>query len=157
MPTITINGTPIDIPASGSSPNWSEGIIQALQAIESALGAVVGDFDVPAQTFTIDAYNPGTDIEIEALSFPTDAVRAVYIRYMVHRITDSTEVNEQGTLQALYNTTDNTWDFSRDYSGDANISFAITTDGQVTFSTEEIAGDSHTGFITFVAQTLENE
>lgn len=76
---------------------------------------------------------------------------------MVYRATDSTEVDEQGELNALYNTTDGTWDFSRVFSGDAQISFSIANNGQVSFTTTAIAGSSHNGFITFTAQALENE
>lgn len=157
MPIITINGTPINVPNTAQSPDWSEGIIQAFQAIEAALAAVIGTYDVPPQTFTIDAYNPGTDVDIPALSFPTDAVRAVFVRYMVYRATDSTEVDEQGELNALYNTDSGTWDFSRRYTGDAQITFSISNDGQVSFTTTSIAGSNHNGFITFTAQALENE
>lgn len=154
---ITINGQPIDFPSTSEQQDWSEAVITFAEVVEEALRAVVGTYDVPAQTFTIDAYNPGTDIDIPALSFPTDAVRGIFVQYMVHRETDSDEVNEVGELRALYNSTDNTWDLSRDYADDAQITFSISSAGQVSFSSTAIAGSNHQGFITFKAQTLENE
>lgn len=81
MPQITIQNTVIDFPDSAQSPNWSEPVIAFAEAVELALASVVGPYDVPSQVLNIDAYNPGTDIEITALNFPSSEVRSAFIRY----------------------------------------------------------------------------
>lgn len=156
MPTIVIGSSIIDIPDSGASPNWAPAIIEAFQAIEAALQGFVGPFDVAPQTFVIDAQNPGSNIDIPGLTFPPSDVRAAFIRYTVHRETTTTEVNEQGELWAIYNDTNGTFDFSQQKSDDADISFSITNVGQVQLTTTALGGLSHTGFITFTAQSLQN-
>ena len=153
---ITIGSTIIDFPSSADAPNWAPAIIEAFQAVEAALQGFVGPFDVAPQTFVIDAYNPGNNIDIPGLTFPPSDVRAAYIRYTVHRSTDSNEVNEQGELWAVYNDTNGIWDFSEVKSDNASIEFNITNVGQVQFSTTTIAGLNHEGFITFTAQSLQN-
>lgn len=156
MPQITIGSTIIDFPDSAQAPNWAPALIEFAQAVEGALQGFVGAFDVAPQTFVIDAYNPGTNIDIPGLTFPPSDVRAAFVRYTVHRTTDSVEVNEIGELWAIYNDTNGTWDFSQQKAQDASISFTITNVGQVQFSTTTLAGTSHAGFITFVAQSLQN-
>lgn len=156
IPTIVIQGTVIDFPDSAASPDWSPAIIQFAQSVEAALNGLAGSFDVSPQTFVIDSFNPGTNIDIPNLNFPSNQVRATFIRYTVHRATDSNEVNEEGDLWAIYNDSNGIWDFSQQKSQDGSITFNITNTGQVQFTTSTIAGTSHTGFITFTAQSLQN-
>lgn len=154
--TIVIQGKVIEFPSSGNSPNWAPAVIEFAQAVEAALQSVAGSFDVAPQTFVIDSYNPGSNIDIPNLNFPSSDVRASFIRYTVHRETDSVEVNEAGNLWAIYNNTNGTWDFSQESGADASIEFSITNTGQVQFTTTTLSGLNHTGFITFTAQSLQN-
>lgn len=85
MPLITIKGTPINIPNSGSAPNWAPAIVEAFQAIADAVNTFSGSFDVAPQTQAIDAFNPGTDIDIDNLVFPPSEVRSATIYYTVYR------------------------------------------------------------------------
>ena len=157
MPQIIVQGNVIEIPESGESPNWAPAIIQAFVAISDALQGIVGNFDVSPQSFVIDSYNPGTNISIPDLSFPTSDVRAAFVRYTVHRTTDTpAEADETGMLWIVYNDNNGSWDISREKSGDAFITFDITNAGQVRFSTTAIAGSNHEGFITYTAQALQN-
>lgn len=154
---ITIQGTPITFPVSGSSPQWAEAVDQFARAVEGALNSVVGAFDVAPQALIIDAYNPGTNIPIAALSFPTASVRSAFIRYAVFRATNTTSVYESGELEIVYNPngpTNNKWEVAQRLVGDGQITFSVTDTGQVEFSTLAIAGSSHTGKLTFVAQSI---
>lgn len=155
---ITVQGTPITFPVSGTDPQWAPAIDAFAIAVEGALNAVIGAFDVAPQAMIIDSYNPGTNINIAALSFPTATVRSAFIRYAVFRSTNSTSVGETGELQIFYNpngTVGNKWDIARTYSGPGGqISFYVTDTGQVQFSTTAIAGSSHQGKLTFVAQAI---
>lgn len=160
MPKITIQGTIINFPDSAESPNWSNGIVEFAQAVEDALSGVVGPADVGAQVLNIDAYNPGTSVNIENLSFPISTVRAIFIRYAVYRTTDSNTVYEAGNIMSVYNgngSIGSKWETVRDSVGDGKISFYVTDTGTVQFSTTAIAGLNHEGRLTFVAQAaLQN-
>lgn len=156
--TITIAGTPIDFPSSGQSPNWAPAVIQFAQAVELALQGSAGPFDVPTQSISIDADNPGTSVDITALTFPPSDVRAAFIRYAVFRQTSLTTAVESGTLGIVYNPigpVGNKWEVTRDLVGPgAFIDFYVTDTGQVQFSTTTLSGTNHVGTITFLAQSL---
>lgn len=157
MPEITIQGTVIDFPDSSESPNWAEAMIQYAQAVEDALATVVGAFDVAPQALIIDAYNPGTNIDISSLSFPTSTVRSAFIRYAVFRSTSTTSVYESGEILIVYNPNgpvNNKWEIGQRKLGDGKISFSVTDAGQMRFSTTAISGSNHTGKLTFVAQSI---
>jgi hypothetical protein len=154
---INIQGTLIEFPSSGASPDWSPAIIQFAQAVEAALANVAGAFDVAPQVLNIDAYNPGSNISINALSFPVSQVRAATISYAVFRQTSTNTVSESGEIRVNYNPDGligNKWQITRDYQDNANISFAISDTGQISFTTTTLAGTNHTGAITFAAKAL---
>lgn len=159
MPTITIAGTVIEFPESAQSPNWSPALIQFAEATADALSTVVEPYDVALQTVNIDAYNPGTNIDIQALSFPTSEVRAFNLTYSVFRTADSpsTTAYEAGSLTAVYNPgnpVNNKWEVSYEKTGDGKISLNVTDTGQVQFSTELIGTTNHSGVISFKASAL---
>ncbi len=159
MPTITIAGTPIAYPNTGQAPVNSEAQIQFAQAVEAALSGLISTGDVAKQTFTLDSsHNPAVDVTLTGLSFSTAVVRAGFVRYSVYRETDSTSVYEAGEMTVIYNANNPTsqkWELQRESVGDAEITFTISDAGQFSFSTEAIAGASHTGAISFVGQALE--
>lgn len=154
---LNISGTIVTIPSSGASPQWSSGIIEAFQAIEAALQGVAGPFDISPQIQAIDAYNPGTNIDLQAATFPTSDVRSVELIYSVYRETTTTNCAETGTLKAVYNPNNPSteqWEVSRFGNGEAFIEFTFLDTGIVQFSTTAIAGANHTGTITFLAKAL---
>lgn len=159
---ITVQGTPIIFPTSGDPANWAQGLADFAQAVEGALQSAVGNFDVPPQVVNIDAYNGATDIDITPLSFPTSDVQAVSIFYSTHRTTTLDNTAESGTINLTYNPSTNIWDITREINGgkylDANndmyITFAVTSAGQVTFSTNTMTGSSHTGIISIYAKAI---
>lgn len=156
-PIITIAGTVIDAPDSGSSPDWSPAIIQFMQAVESALASVVGSFDVAPQSFVLDSYNPGSNIDVPNLSFSTASVRAAFIRYSVYRNTSSTTVTESGDMIIVYNPTNpvgNKWEVIQQRVGDASVLLTITDTGQMQITTSTLAGLSHSGKLAYSAQAF---
>lgn len=156
MPTITIAGTPIAFPDSAESPNWSSSVIQFAQAVAGALSTAVGTYDVPSQVYTMVA-NVNSDVSLPNLSFSSSSVRAAFIRYSVYRATDSVNAAEAGTLVIVYNPNSGVglkWEKILVSNGDASVSFTITDAGQVQFSSTILAGGSHTGFVSYVAQAL---
>jgi len=160
MPTIIIQGTPIEFPDSDQSPNWAPAVIQFAQAVESALSIAVGTFDVSPQVMNIDAYNPGTNVNINNLSFSTTQVRGAFIQYTVYRNTSTTTVVEGGTIEIAYNPdgpVNNKWEISRVRTGDASITFSITDVGQMQFSTSTLGGIDHVGRLSYEAKALEQD
>jgi len=156
---INIQGNLIEFPESAESPNWAEAMVQFGLAVEAALAAVVGAFDVAPQALILDPYNPGTNIDITALSFPTSTVRSAFIRYAVFRTTTLEQSEESGEILILYNPNgpvNNKWQLAQRILGDSEskISFNITDAGQIRFSTTALSGSSHSGKLTFVAQSI---
>lgn len=167
MPRIIIKGTPIDLPSSGSSPNWSPAVIEAFQALADAVNVFTGSFDVAPQTKNIDVYNVSSNIDIDNLVFPPSDVRAVTIFYTVYRKTNETtlgagdnkEVAETGTLECVYNNSrlsGQKWEVGRMGEGDAFIDFNMTDLGQIQFTTTALTGINHTGIIAYRALAILN-
>lgn len=156
MPNITIGGTVIDFPDSAESPNWAPSIIQFAQAVASTLSTVVNTYDIASQVYTMVA-NVNSGVSLPNLSFSTSAVRAAFIRYSVFRSTTTANGSEAGTLVIVYNPNNAPglkWEKIQVSAADASVSFTITDAGQVQFSSTALAGASHTGFISYVAQAL---
>lgn len=156
--TLTFGSTPVDIPVSADSPNWASGVTSAFEAIAETLASVAGAFDVPAQSFVIDAYNPGVpNTDIPALTFPVTNVRAINVSYAIYRTTSLETAYETGTLIAVYsssNTIGNKWEVSQDFIGDGKILFNITDLGQIQFTATAMSGTSHTGKIIFSGKAI---
>jgi hypothetical protein len=158
MPTIVIQGTPIDFPNSASSPDWSPAVIQFAQAVETALNGVVGPFDISPQVLTL-ASNANTNLDIPNLAFSTSSVRGAFIKFAVYRKSTgsgATTVVESGNVIAVYNAdaTGNKWEWSTDFSGDSTATFNVTDTGQVQISTTAITGTYAAGFLTYSATAL---
>jgi hypothetical protein len=154
---IQIQGTVIEFPESAAEPNWAPAIIEFAQAVEAALNQVTGAFDVAPQVQIIDAYNPGVAIDMPNFAFPVSDVRAVDIIYSVFRSTTDETVAEMGSIQMVYNPdgpVSQKWETSRESTGDAKISFAVTDLGQVTFTTQTMTGTNHVGRLTYQAKAL---
>jgi hypothetical protein len=165
MPRLIIKGTPVNIPDSAQSPNWSTGIIEAFEVLADAVNSVTGSFDVAPQTLNIDANNNSTNVDITNLNFPASEVRASTIYYSVFRKTedsgppDAQELTEAGTLEISYNDSrpiNEKWEIVRTFQGEGNISFSITDTGQIQFSTTPLTGINHTGIISFRAISILN-
>ena len=162
---IVIKGTIINLPSSGASPNWSPAVIEAFQALADAVNTFAGSFDVPPQTQSIDAFNPGANIDIDNLVFPPSEVRSATVYYTVYRKTtdsgppDGVEVVEAGTLEIAYNNSrpnGQKWEIGRMGIGDAMTDFYVTDLGQVTLTTQGISGIDHIGTVSYRALSILN-
>lgn len=165
MPKIVIKGTVINMPDSGSSPNWAPAIVEFAQAVSDAVNAFTGTYDVAPQVKAIDAFNPSNDIEIDNLIFPPSEVRSATIYYTVYRKTedsgppDGVELAEGGTLEIVYNNSrpsGEKWEVGRSGEGDAKVTFTVTDLGQILLNTEAISGINHTGNISYRAISILN-
>lgn len=154
--TITISGTPIEFPDSGTSPDWAEAVDAFAIAVQDALSGIVGPDDIPPQTFSLSPYNPGT-VAVTNLVFSTATVRSAIVRYSIYRTTTLADAAESGNLFVTYNPdagVGNKWDIAREYQSEGSVSFTISDTGQISITTAALSGTSHVGVLTFAAQAL---
>lgn len=155
--TITIQGNVILFPDSGTPENWAPAVDAFAEAVQDALAGVVGPADVSPQVFTIDLYNPGSNVNIPNLTFSTTIVRSAVIKYSVYRSTDVASAYEAGTLTVVYNPnglTGQKWEMGQQFIGDGDIEFNITDVGQVQMSTTALTGTNHVGKLSYTAAAL---
>lgn len=169
MSTITIQGTPIDFPDVAESPDWAEAVIDFAEAVEDALSGVAGAHDVAPQVMNIDGYDTaGAGANITNLTFSTSAVRAVIINIAVSRVSTTaspTTYTELSVLHCVYNATNSVgqkWEITRERTGDAKITFAMSDTGVVSFVIRSVAdgtgvlGGTVTGILSYSAKALLN-
>jgi hypothetical protein len=158
LPILTIQGTPIDFPDDGNSPDWAGTVIQFAQAVTLALSGLTSPGDLGKNYFPLtSAQNPVTNLAITGFVFDPTSLRSVYARYYVFRTTDMVTVAEAGTFTMVYNPTNPTgsmWETSQSFVGNAQVTFTVTDAGQVEITTETLAGSNHSGTVGFVAQVL---
>lgn len=159
MPNIVFNGTTVAFPDSGTSPNWSQAVIQAMQLISEALAISAGPFDIPPQNYIMTA-NVNSNVDIPNLSFPVNDVGGSIVFYTVARHTNSVDVSQTGFLLLNYDPSRAPglkWQVMDQYTNSgAQIVFNVTDVGQVQFSTTSIAGTGHIGHINFRALAVLN-
>lgn len=153
---VTINGTIINFPSSGDSPNWAPAVIQFAQEVAAALAFTVGPFNVPPQIFVMTS-NANSNVTLPNLAFPPSNVQGAVITYAVFRQTTLTTVSETGELFINFNPTfpvNGKWAISRDYVGDAQMTFTVLDVGQLQFSSALLSGLNHTGTIVYQATAI---
>lgn len=151
---ITIQGTPIEFPSTGESPNWAPAVIEFAQATEDALNAAVGLADIPPTVIPLPNTTVGF-IPVTDLEFSNSIVRAGYITYAIIRKSTTTTLTEAGNIVVVYN--GSVWTLTRDYVGDADCQFDITSGGNITINIPNaISGtyDSANSNISFSATAV---
>jgi hypothetical protein len=155
---ITILNNVIDFPISASSPNWAPALVQFALLVQEAFLASIGPFDIAPQKYDLSGFNPASNQNVVGLSFSTVAVRGAIIRYTVYRSSNLSTLAECGLMQIVYNPTNspgNLWEITREYAGDAHVTFNITDLGQVQISSDTLSGSDYVANITFAAQALQ--
>ncbi len=157
---IVIQNTEIQFPTSGESPNWAPAMVKFAKAVENALNASVGPYDVAPQVQVMDN-NGFTDADITNLSFPPVDVNQVVIDYSVQRsITEVVDkiYTEGGVLTCTYRPEDGVdpWSFTQTKTGDAQCEFTVEPSGQIKVSFTALPGSSvtHRGIVSFRARAL---
>lgn len=155
---ITIQGSPIQFPTSGDSPNWAPAVTEFAQLVEQAIATTAGAFDVAPQVFDIASYNSASTVSIPNLSFSTAEVRSATITIACFRENTTpanTTVYEHAELFVVYNpngSTNEKWEISRMRTGNASIVYSMTDDGQVQFTTTSIGSGTHSGTLSYSAK-----
>lgn len=148
--TVTIRGLPYEIPEQGEDPLWGEYTTAFFEALVDALALINGPGDISETTFTIVDGGSG---DVTNLLFNGNTVGSAIIQYNVLQDTVATTM-EAGIIIAVFDDVANTWSFSKEATGDAKVTFGVTTVssiGQFTYSALTI-GDNRT--MKFKAQTL---
>lgn len=157
---IEIQGTPIEFPSTGESPNWAPAVIQFAQSVEGALSLVVNASDVPPQVQFISRDGTTEFRTIKNLEFDSGVVRAAYINYsLFFRQNTGTIASESGTMTLLYDGT--IWQLMREFVGEATVNgvlteFDVNASGQVRIRTGSLVGYSEAK-ISFSAKTLPQD
>lgn len=149
---VTIQGTPIEFPTTGESPNWAPAIVEFAQATQEALEVSVAPGDISSRVVVLTS-EINALVPITGLSFSSGTVRAAVVSYSVIRISDTQTKAESGNILVLYN--DTGWSISRDYFGDADCTFNISPGGQLLITTPAIGGTYSSGSISFSAKALK--
>lgn len=159
---ITIQGITVNFPISGSSPNWSAAVIQAIELIAEALTISSGPYDIPPQNFIMTS-NVNSNVPIPNLEFPVTAVQGAMVLYGCQRSTNSVQISQSGILILNYDPTQSpgslwqiTDEFASSSSAGAGITFSMSDVGQLQFSTTSIAGTDYQGTINFRALAVLN-
>ena len=156
MPRVTIQGTTINIPATGASPVWSTAILEFIEAVAAALSGLAGTYDVPPQVLDLSR-EVNTNLSVPRLIFPNTEVRSVIVTYAIYRASSTTNEVEAGTLEFVYDTDAGTWLVSREGTGSdvVNATFSVTGSGQVQISTTAMAsGTYEEGALSYQAKAV---
>lgn len=156
--TITIQGTEIEFPSSGGSPDWASAVDQFAVAVEEALSNVVGTYDISPQQFVLDSVPNATATNITNLSFSPSVVSGAEVRYSVYRNTSLETVSESGKLLLVYNSSNGVgekWEIAREAVGDADVTFTISDTGQIQITTTALSGTGYNGYVSFAGQALQ--
>lgn len=151
---INIQGTLIDFPTSGQSPNWAPAIVDFAQAVEQTLNGIANENDVSPTVINLS--NNVVNENITALSFASSVVRSAEIRYSVYRKNNDPYVEaESGTLTVVYTGSD--WEIQREYMSNQptpSVEFSISNTGQISYTSSLINVSGYEGKLSFAAQTL---
>jgi hypothetical protein len=156
---IEIQGTPIEFPSTGESPNWAPAVIQFAQSVETALSLVVNIDDVPSQSLNLTLENILIPRDITNLLFSPSRVRSANIDYSLYFVDNSSVVQtESGTLTLLYS---GSWSISREFFGEVVVggsltTFTVTPAGQVQIQVNDLASYTQ-ATISFSAKTLPQD
>jgi hypothetical protein len=159
MPQIIIQGTPINFPNDGASPDWSPAIIQFAESVATALSNVVGTYDVSPQQFILTNIPNDVSTSVPNLSFSPDVVNGAIVTYSIQRITSSVTVSETGMLTCDYNPTNTPgelWQLVRESDGNSNVTFTMSDEGQISITLSALAGTPGPSFVSYYGKAIQN-
>jgi hypothetical protein len=116
---ITIGGTVINFPTSGTDANWAEAVTEFALAVENQLLSVGLITDIAPQVTDIPEANSGSP---KAL-FTVDGtqVRAFTMQYGSYRVSTglgATSKTVSGVVNGVYNETTSSWTIEHEFIGD---------------------------------------
>lgn len=156
--SLTIAGTTYNYPTSGEDPNWAEEASGWAEAVTEALNTLLSPGDILQMTYPIDNNIQVPEI-INGLLFDSAIVRAANVSYTVYRTSIDVPSGQVETGSILLTFDDNAsvgskWKFSQNLSGTAGVSFSVTDNGQIYYTSTDIGDTGYIGTIRFSAKTL---
>jgi hypothetical protein len=157
--TLIINSIPYQYPIPGDSPGWGEGATDWAEAVTEVLNDLVSPTDILQTTFSV-ANNNTSSANVSGLSFNTGLVRAAFIKYSIYRVSTSNPSgqSEGGEMIAVYDNsaaTGNKWSLTQGpVNGNSGITFTMTDNGQVQYTSTDIGTPGYSGIMKFSATTL---
>lgn len=157
MPKILTIGTEeFEFPLESENGNYGEQVTDWAEAVSDALGTVQQRNDIPNSSATI-LNNVTTPTPIAGFLFDTSEVISIYAEFIVRRSTTAPAVSlvESGLITGNFDGQD--WNIEITTVKDAGISLDITSGGQITYTTTNLAGSNYVGEILFKAKVFNQE
>lgn len=150
--SVTLLGTSYTLNLQGDNPPWGEQQSDLVRAIVEALSSTINESDIFNTAFNV-ANNQTSPTAVTGLSFNNTTVRSAIIQFSVYRVATGVEYSECGHMYCTYKSVANTWEISQVSVGFSDITFAITTSGQITYTSTNLTSPT-TSVMRFRASTF---
>lgn len=111
------------------------------------------------QAFTL-VNNQASATDVTPLTFDKNYVSHAVVEYLIQRTTSSSELVAGGRLTAIYSYDANTWTIANSIDvnvGTIGVTFSITADGQVRYTTTNQAGTVELSRMVFRLRQLQGK
>lgn len=150
--TVTIGQDTYEIPDNLENAGWGQEFSDWAVGISDVVNDFFGPNDLTLTPASIN--NNQTNTDVSKFLFDVSSVRSFEAPYAIKRSTDDSTLFESGIAYGLYD--GSAWTLTiGDVRGDAQVTFDITAQGQITYSSSDLAGLNYTGQIKFRAKTID--
>lgn len=134
---------PVRTPDQLVDVSWWNTLRTAAVYLENLIGGAI------ARTVFTIANNTGPSNVTGLLLSSVDTL-AANASFHLRRKTSAGKLAAQGVLRLFYRTDDSTWDIQTEIFGDdCGVVFTVTAAGQVQYTSDNMAGTSYVGTLTF--------
>ena len=112
-----------------------------------ALGVFFARGGTTQSTATIA--NNQTDQDVTGLSFDETATKGAVFTYDIQRSTDTVNAGETGKAFVRYDPVADDWEIEAQALSDSGVTLSIGSDGQVKYTSDNMAGSSYAGTMRF--------
>lgn len=151
--TVSIQGTDYTLNIQGDNPPFGEQQSELIRALVDVANASASGTDILPTSFTL-TNNTAVAANITGASFDSSQVRAAFMNYSIYIATNSVELSEAGQLIITYKSVANSWELVRYAAGDSQVTFSITTSGQIQYISSNVAGTGYSAKLKFSAKTF---
>lgn len=150
---LTVGSDTFEYPTQGDDAGWGEGATDWAEKVTEVLSSFNAVNDIPL-TSALIANNITTPTNVNGMLFNTASVLSFTITYIaVRQDTGFSTIVQYGTLEGVSDGSN--WTISDTYTGDANLTFTITSAGQVQYYSSDLPiSGGYTGIIKFKATTF---
>jgi hypothetical protein len=155
MSTLTVNSKVINYPDQGKEGNWGSEASDFATEVSSALNNLSGPGSITeTQSLIENNVLSSSTKNVAGLIFNSSLSKSASVTYRIYRKSASTsELSEEGNLFIHYSALDplNKWSLTREITnnGPALVYLDIDNNGQVKYSSSNVAGTGYEGYITF--------